>query len=103
MNYRFISDSMYVVGGGFDCEKNPDIENGVTVTNVQPERGNMFVGKQWTYEYNGKKYITAYSWALIEETEENIALFNQRKELHRLKSELDSKIQNLSNQMKFVK
>lgn len=102
MNYRFIGDNMYIVGEGFNCERNPDLENGVTVTNVQKERGNMFVSNQWSYVYNGKKYITSYAWALIEETEENIALFNKRKELHVVKSQIDSQIQNLTNQMKFV-
>lgn len=99
--YLFISDNMYT-GRHSQADKNPDPINGVEVSDVKEQGGNAFCKKQFSYVYNGQTYITAYAWALVKNTPENVQLLKERNELRREIEEIKRKAESLTAKMQFV-
>ena len=82
--------------------KNPDTRNGIVVTDVQKGVGNQFCKNMFTYKYKGNIYVTAYAWALIKNTPENIQLLKERNELHDKIDKLQKEVKTKNTQIEFI-
>lgn len=95
--YLFCGPHLFPVNGTFKDPVEEPTPMTLKCVNVKPTGDNNFMNAStWEFQIEGRGdqwYRTHYYWALVEDTPENHALFNEREALYatmaRLRAEVD--------------
>jgi len=99
MKYLYNYKYLYPVGKAQEDVKELTLE----CYDIQPANRNIISGSQWSFKVVGRGsqvFHTSYSWALIENTPENLTTIEEFEEIHRQQDALQTKASRIYSKIK---